>query len=319
MKNKYEIVKKEIHQLDAIFIAAPRFMSVARFSQLVKRYLPKGNIILGISLERYVVGFENQPQFEMLRRSDIQTIVDKVAYSNSTHKIFILHYAQSELSDILEHSHVKRVLLINGSWKYAFHNSDAYKILKDQDINFKFISPFSDEQEARAYENEHTPIIALPDPGLQLTESEMVACADSVATQSFDNSFQTGVSLGRRKNDKYEFVTTAFNKVIPYQTYALHHGNSREKNLSQPHDLNHYDTIHAEMQLLTIALADQIDISETTLFLNLLPCPNCARTLSETSITEFVYRHDHSDGYAVYLLRESGKVVRRIVDNGHTL
>lgn len=308
----WKISKDQINALDAIFIAAPRELSARRFAQIVKRYLPKANIILGIATEEYIVGFENQPQFKMLKLAAVEGVIDKVATSSSQHKIYVLEYNQPELSDIIQRCDFKRILLVNGSWKYAFHNLDSYQAIVERGFEYKFISPFADEDEAHDYEKTHTPHVDLPKPGDMLTELEMTQIADAVAVQSFDNSFQTGVSLGRKVDDAYEYIETAFNQVIPYQTYALHHGNSREKYLSRPHDTNHYDTIHAEMQLLTKALAGGIDLAGTTLFVNLLPCPNCARTLSQTTIAEIVYRHDHSDGYAVELLKLCGKKVWRL-------
>lgn len=301
----------QIDALDAIFVAAPRELSTRRFAQLVRHYLPKANIILGISAEEYVVGFENQPQFAMLKLAAVENVIDKVATSSSWHKVYVLEYSQADLATIIRKCNFRRILLVNGSWKYAFHNLDAYHAIIEQGVKHKFISPFADEVEAYDYELSHTPKITLPSPGDILSESEMAHAADAAALQSFDNSFQTGVSLGRKTKDRYEFLAAAFNRVIPYQTYALHYGNSREKHLSKPHDTNHYDTIHAEMHLLTQALASKIDLAGTTLFVNLLPCPNCARTLSQTAIVEVVYRHDHSDGYAVRLLEACGKQVRR--------
>lgn len=296
-----------------IFIAAPRELSVRRFMQIVKHYLPKGNIVLGISQEDYVVGFEQQPQFRMLRRDAIQPIVDKVAASNSPYKITVLEYSQSDLPKIANGLHAnQRVLLVNGSWKYAFHNSQAYKVLMANKVPIKFISPFADEAEAHAYEASHSPTIVLPSQGELLTEDELFAVANDVALQSYDYSFQTGVALGTQQGDNYAFVAAAYNKVIPYQTYALHHGNSREKHLSPPSDTNHYDTIHAEMNVLVEALRSGIDLKDATLFINLLPCPNCARTLSQTDIAGIVYRLDHSDGYAADLLKMCGKKVKRV-------
>lgn len=311
-KSSSHITKSQINAKNAIFITAPRELSVRRFAQLLKRYLPKANIILGISKEQYAVGFEHQPQFKMLELSDIKIVIDKIADANPPHDIYTFEYAQTELATILHTHTFKRVLLVNGSWKYAFHNSDAYKVLVDRGIEFKFVSPFADDDEAHTYETTHTPALTFPEPGTELSEQEMIAIADKAALESFDYSFQTGVSLGQKTDNGYEFMATAFNKVIPYQTYALHHGNSREKNLSRPHDTNHYDTIHAEMQLLTKTMAGGIDLTGTTLFVNLLPCPNCARTLSQTAIAEVVYRNDHSDGYAVRLLEACGKSVKRV-------
>lgn len=296
-----------------IFIAAPRELSAKRFTEIIKHYLPKGNIILGISEEPYVVGFEGQPQFKMLQQEVIQAVVDKVAESSSPNKIHLYRYAQNELPNIVAKlNESQRILLVNGSWKYAFHNSEAYKILTTNNVPVKFISPFIDEDEARAYEAAHSPQLDFPAKGTVLTESELFAIADEAALQSYDYSFQTGVALARKNGDGYEYVTAAFNKVIPYQTYALLHGNSREKHLSPPGDTNYYDTIHAEMALLVEATGNNIDLKDTTLFINLLPCPNCARTLSQTSIGGIVYRYDHSNGYAADLLKMCGKKVKRV-------
>ena len=296
-----------------IFIAAPRELTARRFTEIVKHYLPKGNIVLGISNEPYVVGFENQPQFKMLEQATVQPIVDKIAASNSPYKVTILQYSQSELTSIVKKLNKdQRVLLVNGSWKYAFHNSESYKILSANNVPIKFISPFADEAEAHDYEVSHSVVADLPSQGALLTESEMFAVADAASLQSYDYSFQTGVALGKKQNDKYEFMATTYNKVIPYQTYALHYGNSREKHLSPPSDTNHYDTIHAEMTLLIEALRDCIDLKDTTIFINLLPCPNCARTLSQTDIGEIIYRLDHSDGYAANLFKLCGKKVKRV-------
>lgn len=296
-----------------IFIAAPRELSPRRFTQIIKHYLPKGNIVLGISEEDYVVGFEDQPQFKMLQLHAVQPIIDKIEASDSPHTVRVLTYAQNDLPAIAAKlSSLQRVLLVNGSWKYAFHNSESYKILQENKVSIKYISPFADEAEAREYEATHQNNVELPVHGDLLSETELLKIADTAALQSYDYSFQTGAVLGNKQGTEYEFIVSAFNKVIPYQTYALHHGNSRERNLSRPHDTNHYDTIHAEMALLAGAANGDYELSGATLFINLLPCPNCARTLSQTKIDGIVYRHDHSDGYAADLLKMCGKKVKRV-------
>lgn len=296
-----------------IFIVAPRELSERRFAQILKHYLPKGNIVLGISEEEYVAGFENQPQFRMLKLETVKEIIAKVAASPSPHKVTSLIYSQVDLPMIISGlKSEQRVLLVNGSWKYAFHNSESYRILQESKVSIKYISPFADEAEARDYEATHQNNVEIPARGTLLNETELLKVADTASLQSYDYSFQTGAALGKKQDSGYEFIAAAFNKVIPYQTYALHHGNSRERNLSRPHDTNHYDTIHAEMALLTGAANKEYDLTKTTLFINLLPCPNCARTLSQTNIDGIVYRHDHSDGYAADLLKMCGKKVKRV-------
>jgi deoxycytidylate deaminase len=61
------------------------------------------------------------------------------------------------------------------------------------------------------------------------------------------------------------------------------------------------------------AQKQKLDLTGTTVFLNLMPCPTCTRMLCDTDIAEVVYTHDHSDGYALKLLTEAGKKVRRSI------
>lgn len=301
-----------------IFLAAPREMSAARFKEIIKHYLPKAPLIIGISKEPYVIGFENQPQFKMLKSENIQSIIDKVNAASKKTLIEVFEYSQSELAVILDTPFTpqpfKRVLLVNGSWKYTFQNHIAYRVLLHREIPFKYISPFVDEAEAKAYEAGHQVDMDLPSRE-SLSEKEMLLLAAESAKQSYDYSFQTGASLGRQEAGGYAFLLEAFNKVVPYQTYALLNGNAREKYATGVHDINHYDTIHAEMYLLIKALEQKINLKDTTLFINLLPCSTCARTLSQTDIAEIVYVNDHSDGYATKLLQDSGKTVRQVSYN----
>lgn len=303
--------KKPLNNLKATFIAAPREMSAARFTQLVKEYLPKGNIILGLAKENYVLGFEDQPQFRMLDIQTVQPIIDKVNSSPAKYKIATLAYNQRDLLYVITGLSIRRFVGVRGSWKYSFHTQPPYYALMKQDIPYELISPFASEDEAKEYARK----IKLPKPPTNGTydDREMLDIAAQVAKQSYDYSFQTGVSLGRKKGKKYELLATTFNPVLPYQTYAMHFGASREVNFSPPHDINHYDTTHAEVELIIKAQKEKIDLKGTTLFINLLPCPTCARMLSRTDIAEVVYKEDHSDGYAVKMLELAGKKVRRVV------
>ena len=301
-------------ELNAIFIAAPREMSIKRFTQIVKHYLPKANIVLGIAKEKYVLGFENQSQFKMLKLPDVQSVIDKVAASKTPNKIYVMEYAQKEFDSILQKHAFKRVLLVNGSWKYAFHNTPAYQTLVAQDVPYKHISPFVNEAEAKEFAKTHTFDHIPSELGTILSEKQMLNEADKVAKLSYDYSFQTGAALGRKQGDGHLFLGAASNEVIPYDNYAMHFGNQREKNFSKPHDTNHYDTVHAEMNLILSAPGHDIKLKGTTMFINLLPCPNCARSLCVTDIEEIVYRHDHSDGYAVKMLELCGKKVRKLVE-----
>lgn len=303
--------KKAVRELRGIFVPAPRELSAKRFTQLVKTYLPQGNMVVGFAKEPFIAGFEGQQHFKTLERSAVQSVIDKVNAAKTPHKIYTLAYSQRELPFLLEKLAFKKVLFINGSWQHVLHSRPEFFALAKSGLSYERLSPFADEQEARDYaERTEKP---LPLPGASLTEQEMLELAGDAATRSFDYTFQTGVALGRKTSTKYHVLATAYNNVVPYPTYAMHHGAAREINFSPMHDLNHYDTIHAEVALIVKAQKQKLSLKGTTLFINLLPCPTCARMFIETDIAEFVYREDHSDGYAVKMLELAGKKVRRLV------
>ncbi|HSX28794.1 MAG TPA: deaminase [Candidatus Saccharimonadales bacterium] len=304
--------KKPLSALQATFIAAPRELSSKRLASLVKTYLPKGNIVLGLAKEQFVDGFDGQPQFRTLQKTSIQKLLDKINAASPTHKIYTLSYFQREAKYILEKAEFQKVILVNGSWFRSFHTREEYYTLANRQLPYELVSPFVDEDEARAYEQRIAPELPVPKLRKNLTEAEMMQAAAEAAKSSFDYSFQTGVALGKKTKAGYSLLATTFNKVIPFQTYAMHYGASREKHFSPPHDLNHYDAVHAEVELLVKAQKEGTNLKGTTLFINLLPCPACARMFCETDIKELVYAHDHSDGYAVEMLEKEGKTVRRI-------
>src|SRR5690242_4113591 len=154
--------KKSVNSLKAVFIAAPRDISTTRFTQLVKTYLPQGNIVLGLAKESYVEGFEGQPQFTMLQRRTVQKIIDKVNAASPQHKIYTLEYFQRELAFILAKLTFQKVLLITGSWKYTLHTQTPYYVIAQNRIDYDMTSPFANEQEAREYEAKVLPNVVTP-------------------------------------------------------------------------------------------------------------------------------------------------------------
>lgn len=306
--------KKPLREMNAIFIPAPREMSTARVTQLIKQYLPIGNIVIGCSTEPYIVGFEGQPQFKTLSAEKYMGIASKVNKSTSPNKIAVLHHSQSDMIHIFGKIKFQKVLLVTGSWSNSFHTRPEYYMLVSRKINFEYISPFTDENEAKRYADNFKVTAGVQNKKVKLSEIEMLKAAERAAVNSFDNSYQIGVSVGKKVKDRYELVMTSYNPVVPYQTFAWHFGASRERHMTPPGDLNYYDTVHAEIYMLIQAQKKGLDISGMSLFINVLPCPTCARALCESDIKEVVYSRDHSDGYAVALLESAGKTVRRLID-----
>lgn len=304
--------RKTLSALNAFYIPAPREMSPKRFAQLVKAYLPKGNILLGLSKEYFVAELEGQPQFATLQAKTVQPIINKVNAAKTPHKIYTLRHSQRDTVFIFEKVRFQRVLLIRGSWYRAFHFRPEYYALVNRGMPYDMLSPFAEEQEAMQYPAGAL-LPPLPTEG-QFDALGMLDVASQAARHSYDyGGFQTGVALGQAQSSGYRLLATAHNTVVPYETYAMHFGASREKHFSPMQDMNHYDTIHAEMALVIKAQKECIDLHDTTLFINLLPCPSCSRALSQTDIAEVVYSEDHTAGYAVQMFEKAGKKAQRVV------
>ena len=307
--------KKPLKDLDAIFIAAPREISAQRIKQLLKDYLPKANVVIGVSTEDFVVGLEGQPQFAMLQQTALTGLAKQVQDSKSPHKLYTLQYSQSDLPHILNKALFQQVLLVNASWHHSFHTLPAYYALVNSNTKYKYISAFTGEEEARAYEQKLQSQLITPKAaiGSVHTDEAMMNIAMDAAKSSYDYGFQTGAALGAKQKEGYKLLGWSYNAVVPFQTHALLHGASREAHFSPPNDLNHYDTVHAEVMAVLDAHRQGTSLKGATLFVNLMPCPHCARMLSQTGIADVVYFADHSDGYAVQLLQQTGKTIRRLI------
>lgn len=307
--------KKPLKSLDATFIAAPRHISSSRLKQLIKQFLPKGNIVLGFTIGGSIDGFENQPQFASLQWADVQDLVEQVNAASPRRQIATLTYAAADEPHIIAKDLFTNYVFINGSWKHSFHLRPSFYALAKLAAPYQLVSPFTHEAEAKAYADTIWPLVVaatpLPNPGATLTAAAALQAATIAGQRSFDHTFQTGVILAKPTGpDAYQFIAASWNAVVPYQSYAMHYGSTREQNFSPPGDLNYYDTNHAEMALLVQAATEHIDLAGTTMFINLLPCPTCARILSATTLDEIIYRLDHSAGYAEQIMTARGKRIR---------
>jgi len=306
--------KKPLNKLQPIFIVAPRQLSKIRFTQLVKECLKKGNILLGIATEDYVVGFEKQPHFKTLKLSDVAQVINKVNESNIQNKIYTINYSQRDLLHIISGLKFSKVLFIRGSWAGVMHRRPEYYQLVKTGVKFKLLSPFASAQEATDYAAKYTKVLYknYSSPQVTKTKQGMIELVDKIKNCSFDYTYQTGAVLAVKKSDSYHLLLETYNKVLPYETYALHNGSQREINFSPPNDLNNYDTIHAEVDLVVQMQKKKHTLKNTALFINLMPCPTCTKMLMLTDIKEVYYKHDHSDGYAIKMLTEADIKVTRL-------
>lgn len=290
------------------FIPAPRQLSDERIKQLIKEYLPKGTIVWGISAEPYIEEFEGQPQFTTLTLEQIEPWMRKTN-ARAHHKIYILKYSQFESNDVINKLHASKYVYIRGSWHRSFHLQSRYELLKNAHQRFSFESPFSNEQEAREYA-QNTHLAELSETEGLKTPAQFMDAVQTVARRSYDHSFQVGAILAERQTDNtYRYLSSAHNEVVPYETYAMHTGFMREDNKVPPHDLNHYDTVHAETLLLLRAKKT----AGMSVFINVMPCRTCARAIVACGITEVMYRLPHGNDYTDNLFKDAGVRLQKVL------
>jgi len=117
-------------------------------------------------------------------------------------------------------------------------------------------------------------------------------------------------------SDEIGELAVAFNRVVPYQAYQMHFGSIREKNhIPAQEMLETQLTNHAEVEILELARRQRINLKGATFYINIFPCPICAKMLSRTEINGITYSQDHNLGNDIgyKVLKISGKKIKRVV------
>lgn len=305
------VEKKLLNQEDLIFIAGSREMSARRIGELFAYYIKKGNILWGCLEEDYIEGFKKQPHFRTLKVSKLEKTLQQFEKFKLKNQCSIVQYKQGDICEILEIIPLKRALFINGSWKIVFHRRPEFEVLSTKNIPYKLTSPFVDDEEAVNYSKKIRP--ELEDLFFYETDNvysdhELMQLAHKISKRSFDYTWQTGVVIAKEG----KVLVTGHNKILPYETYSMHNGTPPERDKALLHQVTHSDAIHAEINALVKALNSQIDLEGTSLYINLLPCPVCAKAIAESKVSEVVYENDHFGGYGKELLERMGKKVRKL-------
>ncbi|MEI6462787.1 MAG: deaminase [bacterium] len=296
------------------FISGSRDMSYERILELFKENIRSGDIVWGIYEEDYIVGFDGQIQFKTLSSSVLKQFEKKIENANIPRKIYFVKYSQKDSTFLIDKIRPTKAIFINTSWQGVFHRTEVFYGLYKREIKYDLVSPFTSEDEAKEYYSNLEPDLnKLSDISSnlkkkKLSNTEIFKLIDSVSKRSFDHTFQVGEVLAKNGIP----LLTTWNKCVPYETYPMHFGSLREKNFSPPGDLNNYDTIHSEINLLLEAIKKKSDLKDTSLYINLLPCPTCAKAIACSDIQTIYYKLDHSEGYAYKLLTQMGKKCIRV-------
>lgn len=290
---------EELSKSKKIFLLASIDITESRIKKLNSLF--KDKLIWGIAKDEYILGLEDCEQFKTLKKSKLKLILKDDFNS--------IEYFQRDLIYILKQVEFSQILFVNGSWHTAIHNRAEFWQIINKKIPYKFISPFSNTKEAIDFAKKIEGNFKSINTNKEYSSIELLKLSIEESKKSFDWTFQVGAIIS--KNQKV--LLSSFNKVVPYQSYSMHFGSLREQNFSQSGDLNNYDTIHAEANLIVMAGKQGVNLTGSTLVINLLPCPTCAKLIAESNIAEIIYSSDHSNGYAIKLLESYGKKVTRLI------
>lgn len=278
------------------FILAPREMSDARIKQLLKKYLPRGKVTFGIAKEKYIAGFENQPQFKTLSSA----LLSRLA-SQSAGRLELFEYAQCDGVKIIEQLDFTHAIVINGSFHRSFHLRPEFAAINSKPAKLKYESPFTDEAEAIRYAKNHNSPRPLP----EFSENSIQQILAQESTRAFITDFQTAAAIVKDN----QIIALTHNPVVPYETYAWHFGLSREKHQTPAGDSSQYDTVHAETAAL---LQAGLQAKGATIYMRTFPCPHCARNIVHAGISEVVYQLDYGDRYGYDLFEKANINYRRL-------
>ncbi len=287
-----------------VFISGGREMSEQRVKNLIEKYGTDQNYLLFGVLKNPFIPEMEFPQFKSLEMKVVSKVIDSIGEIGMG-KIRILNHRHEDIQYAILELKPKKVVFINGSSKRAIHLLTEF--WKAMEIGAQIImeSPFMDEEEGLRYERKVKRNKAYKvkiDKFKIYTEKEMLALAEKTSVRSFDWIFPNGAVLA--ENGKP--VILAHNAVLPFETYSAVYGSQREINKSPAGDQNHYDTNHAEIEIIEQARRKRIGLRGKTLYVTTFPCPTCSRILSRTELSRIVYSLPYPDNYGQNLLTRSG-------------
>jgi len=302
--NLSEKDKKHISAIaNMCFVAGSIVLSTKRIKELVREQKGR-SVLLGVLKDKEIPGLEDSPHFEPLRLETVKSAVKGLKNVN------ILQYFHRDAKYIIKELSPREVVFINGSWPGQIHYRSEYWKAIEAGSEVSLKSPFVNEIEAKAYEKRYSTVER--NYTGKYSETELLKIAKEVAAQSWDWIGRTGAVLAR----KGKVLMTAYNRVLPYQANQLHNGSIRERLFIPAQEmLETHLTNHAECELLEKVRRRGISLVDAELFINLFPCPFCAKVLARTDLSGIVYSQDHNLGNDIgYTILEAyGKKIRRVV------
>lgn len=299
--------KKLISKKSITYILGPVNMSVKRIRSIY--HAQKGYILFGCLKDEEIPGLEGSCQFAPLQLKRLTQAFKTIK------KVDILEHFHKDARYIIKELKPQKVLFVNGSWSGPIHYKSMYWKAIDAGAKIDLISPFKDEREAKRYEKKMITENYEQDmfsERKRYSDRDIMDLTFRISRFSWDWIGQIGAILARDGIIK----AFAWNRVLPYEAYQMHEGAPREKmQIPSQEMIETHLTNHAECEILEICRRKKISMKDAFLYINIFPCPICAKNLSRTDIKGIVYAHDHNlaNDIGYKALKASGKVLKRLV------
>lgn len=297
--------KSNLRDLKIVFVAGSICVSMERVKEIVSS-VPGDRLVFGVLKDEWIPGLEGSLHFKPMQLLEIEAMKSSI-------QLFVLHYFYKDLKYIIKALNPQKILFVNGSWSGQLHYQEFYWTALKRGIDIELVSPFIDETEASNYEESICGSYKkLYQKNKKYSDDEIFGIIETQRQRSWDWIGQTACALVQ----KQKILALAHNRVMPYQAYQLHEGSIREQLQTPAQEMIETQlTNHAEVELVLECLRSGIDMSNSSLYINMFPCPVCAKMLARTEISEILYRQDHNLGNDIgyRILEKSGKSLRRMV------
>ncbi len=202
---------------------------------------------------------------------------------------YVIRYSAADAPELFLELKADKIFLVRGSWHGTIHFRDewhnAFKAtpkLRVEDI--VLVSPFASH----------------------VLKSETLKTIKRKPNQ-FDQQIIKAVQVEQKKShcwirqcgavivkDK-KVLTKGYNKIWPDDGFCLDQGCVRETKILAPNEsLELCVSSHAEMSAIGRAAEKGIAIAGATLYTSSFPCPNCAKIIAVSGISEVIFWRDYS-------------------------
>jgi dCMP deaminase len=302
--------KKNLAALKKVtFIAGPVLMGTKRIDQILTN-LSDSAVLFGCLKDEWIPGLEGFLQFAPLKVEKLNKLKSREA-----EKLAVLNHFQKDLKYIIRELKPKIVVFINGSWFQQIHYRKEFWEAVNIAAKIRLETPFTSEYEAKRFAKKIEAIYEaekLYSKSKKYSDKEIFQILEKKRRHSWDWCGQPTAALVRNGR----ILALTHNRVMPYQAFQMHEGSIREK-LQVPAQemIETHLTNHAEVEMLEVARRGKIRLENTSLYMNIFPCPVCAKMLARTPIKRIVYEQDHNLGNTIgyKVLEASGVKIRRVV------